>query len=282
MARIALGQVNLTVGDLDGNVSLMADRARDATAAGADLVVFPELAVTGYPPEDLVLRRSFVDDNLAALATLGAATAATCPIVTGFVDRSDAGLHNALAVLREGGIDTRYHKCRLPNYGVFDEERYFEPGAGGETVDVAGTGMGLSVCEDAWLPGPPWDDYAGRLRVIVNINGSPYHRAKTSEREDVLRARARETGAWIAYVNAVGGQERRLEDQVLGRVPGQGELGEHHQVGAETGRLGVGGQHALEVTVQVADDRVDLGAGQAQALHAPPHLRPDPSPTLPR
>ncbi len=211
MVRVALGQLNTTVGDLDGNVSRIATMAADACAAGAELAVFPELAVTGYPPEDLVLRPEFVRDNLAALEELARRTAATCDVVVGFVDRTEAGLHNAAALLRGGEVVARYAKCRLPNYGVFDEERYFVPGTAGLRIEVAGTSVGLSVCEDAWLPGPPWDDYQG-LRLIANINGSPYHRGKVHEREDVLGARVSETGAWIVYVNAVGGQDELVFD----------------------------------------------------------------------
>src|SRR5437879_8451284 len=128
MVRIALGQINTTVGDLDGNVAKMAAWAARATEAGADLVCFPELAVTGYPPEDLVLRPEFVRDNLEALEELARATAEGCAVLAGFVDRSDRGLHNAAGLLRGGVVEGRYHQVKLPNYGVFDETRYFEPG----------------------------------------------------------------------------------------------------------------------------------------------------------
>jgi NAD+ synthase (glutamine-hydrolysing) len=211
VVRVALGQLNPTVGDLDGNAARMAEWTARATGDGADLIAFPELALTGYPPEDLVLRPAFVRDNLAALDALAAATAEGCDVIVGFVDRTAAGLHNAVALLRGGAVVTRYHKCRLPNYGVFDEERYFEAGSGGETIDTGGVTIGLSVCEDAWLPGPPWTDYVG-LPLVVNINGSPYHRAKVHEREGVLRDRALETDAWIAYVNMVGGQDELIFD----------------------------------------------------------------------
>ena len=209
--RVALGQIDPAVGDLDGNVALMTTWAARATEAGADLVVFPELAVTGYPPEDLVLRPRFVGDQLAALDALAASTSEGCAVITGFVDRSGRGLHNAAALLLGGAVAARYRKCRLPNYGVFDEERYFEPGDEGVTADVAETQVGLSVCEDAWSPGPPWTDYT-RVPLIVNINGSPFHVGKVHEREEVLRARAAESGAWIVYVNAVGGQDELVFD----------------------------------------------------------------------
>ncbi|HEY6567574.1 MAG TPA: NAD+ synthase [Actinomycetota bacterium] len=211
MARIALGQLNLTVGDLAGNVSRMAEAAARATESGADLVVFPELAITGYPPEDLALRGEFVRENLDALQELANKTAGGCDVVTGFLDRSDAGIHNAAALLRGGGVQARYHKMQLPNFGVFDERRYFTPGTEVTTVDIGGAPAGLSICEDAWHDGLPFARYAG-LPLIVNINGSPFHRGKTGERAEILQARARQTGAWIVYVNAVGGQDELVFD----------------------------------------------------------------------
>jgi NAD+ synthase (glutamine-hydrolysing) len=211
VVRIALAQLNTTVGDLDGNVERMATWAARATSEGADVVLFPELAITGYPPEDLVLRSEFVDDNLAALERLAKETAQGCDVVVGFVDRSPAGLHNAAALLRGGDVVTRYAKVKLPNYGVFDEKRYFVPGKASARVTIGGEDVGLSVCEDAWLPGPPFDDYGG-VAFVANINGSPFHVGKVRERADVLRDRAVETGAWIAYVNAVGGQDELVFD----------------------------------------------------------------------
>src|SRR5436305_9236645 len=213
MVRIALGQINATVGDLEGNVAKMAEWADRATEAGAALVCFPELAVTGYPPEDLVLRPEFVDDNLEALERLARETAEGCAVLAGFVDRSDRGLHNAAGLLRDGRVEERYHKVKLPNYGVFDEKRYFEPGDAGCVVRLESSALGISVCEDAWAPGVPWTEYASeRVALIPNINGSPYHRRKGSEREGVAADRARETGAWIVYVNMVGGQDELVFD----------------------------------------------------------------------
>ncbi len=209
--RIALGQLNLTVGDLEGNVARMTEAAAEASKAGADLVCFPELAITGYPPEDLILRPEFVRDNLEALKELKRQTASTKGVVVGFVDRTDAGIHNAAAYLRRGDVQAIYHKVRLPNFGVFDEQRYFAPGTEGVTADVDGETVGLSVCEDAWHDDVPFTSYAG-LPMIVNINGSPYHRGKHGDREDVLRERVRRTGAWVIYVNAVGGQDELVFD----------------------------------------------------------------------
>ena len=228
MVRIALGQINTTVGDLDGNVATMAEWSARATEAGADLICFPELAVTGYPPEDLVLRPEFVRDNLAALEELGRQTADGCAVLTGFVDRGQAGLHNAAALLSAGTIAARYHKVKLPNYGVFDEQRYFVPGDAACPIRLASAALGLSVCEDAWAPGLPWTEYArDRTKVIPNINASPYHRRKTSERLEVCSDRARETGAWIVYVNSVGGQDELVFDGGSMAVSPQGELAWH-------------------------------------------------------
>ena len=213
MVRIALGQLNTTVGDLDGNVALMSAWAARAADAGADLICFPELAITGYPPEDLVLRPRFVSDGLDALEKLAADTADACAVLVGFVDRSARGLHNAAALLRAGRVDERYHKVQLPNFGVFDEQRYFVPGDAACTVRVASSDLGLSVCEDAWHGEAPFDAYARtHPQVILNINGSPYHHGKGSERLEICRQRARQTGAWIVYVNAVGGQDELVFD----------------------------------------------------------------------
>jgi len=211
--RIALGQIDTTVGDLEGNVEVMTAWASRATEAKADVVVFPELAVTGYPPEDLVLRPSFVDDNLEAILRLAKETAGGCSILAGFVDRTERGIHNAAALLANGDVVASYHKVKLPNYGVFDEHRTFVPGDADCPVRLAGSELGLSICEDAWAPGPPFDAYAERKTpVILNINGSPYHRGKAGEREAICRDRALETGAWIVYVNAVGGQDELVFD----------------------------------------------------------------------
>lgn len=223
--RIALGQINSTVGDLGGNVDKMADWSARATEAGADLVCFPELAVTGYPPEDLVLRPEFVRDNLEALDDLARRTAGGCAVLAGFVDRSKRGLHNSAGLLSEGKVVARYHKVKLPNYGVFDEQRYFVPGHAACPFRVASSALGISVCEDAWQPGQPWEAYArAQTRVIPNINSSPYHRHKTWERLDVCRNRARETGAWIVYVNAIGGQDELVFDGGSMVVSPEGEL----------------------------------------------------------
>ena len=226
--RIALGQVDTTVGDLPGNVDLLTAWASRATEADADVVVFPELAITGYPPEDLVLRAAFVDDNLIALDALAENTTGGCSIVVGFVDRSERGIHNAAALVGGGQVVARYHKIKLPNYGVFDEARTFTPGDAACPVRIAGSELGLSVCEDAWTPGPPFDEYAERhTPVILNINGSPFHRGKADERIEICRERALETGSWIVYVNAVGGQDELVFDGGSVVVRPDGSLAHH-------------------------------------------------------
>jgi NAD+ synthase (glutamine-hydrolysing) len=226
--RIALGQVDTTVGDLPGNVDLLTAWASRATEADADVVVFPELAITGYPPEDLVLRPAFVEDNLIALDALAANTTGGCSIMVGFVDHSERGIHNAAAFIGGGQVVARYHKIKLPNYGVFDEARTFTPGDAACPVRIAGSELGLSVCEDAWMPGAPFDEYAQRhTPVILNINGSPFHRGKADERVEICRARALETGSWIVYVNAVGGQDELVFDGGSVVVRPDGSLAHH-------------------------------------------------------
>jgi NAD+ synthase (glutamine-hydrolysing) len=211
VVTIALGQLNTTVGDLQGNVARMVQWAGRAADGGADVVCFPELAVTGYPPEDLVLRPGFVRDNLEALHSLADQVPPGIAVVAGYIDVSGQSYFNAAALMRDGVVEAVYRKIQLPNFGVFDERRYFVPGESGVTVEVAGQSMGLSVCEDAWHDGAPFAGYGG-LPLIVNINGSPYHRGKRGEREEVLRARALQTGSWIVYVNAVGGQDELVFD----------------------------------------------------------------------
>ena len=225
MVKVALGQIDVTVGDLDGNVGKMAEWTARATDEGADVICFPELAIPGYPPEDLVLRPEFVDDNLEALDRLAKLTAGGCAVMVGFVDRTDRGRHNAAALLRDGQVTERYHKIKLPNYGVFDEQRTFVPGEASCTVRLGSSALGLSVCEDAWWPGAPFDAYAReRVPVILNINGSPYHRRKSHERFEIARDRARETGAWIVYVNMVGGQDELVFDGGSFVMTAEGDL----------------------------------------------------------
>ncbi len=209
--RVGLAQIDTTVGDLGGNADKIIDWLGRARALGVDVVAFPELAVTGYPPEDLLLRRSFVEDNLAALDRIAAAATGIVAIV-GFVDGSEA-IYNAAAVLCDGRISTRYHKQFLPNYGVFDEARYFQRGAESPVYVIAGVDVGVNVCEDIWYPdGPTRDQALAGAEVIININASPYHRGKGAYRETMISARARDNSVAICYVNAVGGQDELVFD----------------------------------------------------------------------
>jgi NAD+ synthase (glutamine-hydrolysing) len=269
VVRIALGQINPTVGDLDGNAATMAEWAARATDAGADLVCFPELAITGYPPEDLVLRPQFVKDNLSTLEALAVATARGCPVLVGFVDRTEHGLHNAAGLLKGGEVLARYHKVKLPNYGVFDEQRYFVPGTADCPIRLGSSALGISVCEDAWGPGLPWTAYAAqRVSVIPNINASPYQRAKVRERLDVCRARAAETGAWIVYVNAVGGQDELVFDGGSMVVSPQGDLVWHCAMFDE---------ELLVVDIEAPDAPSNFSAlARAETMPSKPALPPPP------
>ncbi len=209
--RIALAQVNPTVGDLAGNARLVVDWIERARQAEADVVCFPELVITGYPPEDLVLKPSFVRDNIAQLNVIAGATRGIAAVV-GFVDR-EGDLYNAAAFLHDGEIKAVYHKVFLPNYGVFDEKRYFAPGRRCPIIELDGVPIGLSVCEDCWFPSGPmaWEAKQG-ARLLININGSPYHYGKRAPRETMVAGRAADYGTYIAWVNTVGGQDELVFD----------------------------------------------------------------------
>ncbi len=210
--RIAVCQLNPVVGDLEGNVRRVLGGLEEAERAGADLAVFPELAVTGYPPEDLLLKPRFVEDNLEAVEKLASRTG-RCVAVVGFVDRG-RDLYNAAAVCADGSIQGRYHKRELPNYGVFDEERYFMPGTHPYSLFVVGgVHCGVSICEDAWNPaGPVSEQAAGGAEVVVNLNASPYHAGRVAERERMLATRAADASCPLVYVNQVGGQDELVFD----------------------------------------------------------------------
>jgi NAD+ synthase (glutamine-hydrolysing) len=210
--RIALCQLNTTVGDLEGNVARILDALGAAESGGADLAVFPELAVTGYPPEDLVLKPGFVADNRAALAKVAARTG-RCAAVVGFVD-AGRDLHNAAAVCIGGEIAGVYRKRLLPNYAVFDEQRYFTPGYEPlELFVIGGVRVGVSICEDAWSPnGPIAAQGLGGAELVVNINASPYFAGRLAGRERMLATRAADASCALVYVNQVGGQDELVFD----------------------------------------------------------------------
>lgn len=211
--RLALAQTNPIVGDLAGNSRKLIDQLRAAEQLGCDLVAFPELALTGYPPEDLLLRRQFVADQREALQRLAAATGETF-CVAGFVDGEVGRLRNAAAVLWRGRIAAVYHKVHLPNYSVFDEERYFAAGSRPVVLDLGALRIGLSICEDIWIAESVVEAGAllGDADLLLNISASPFHTRKGEERLELMQARAQRTRSVVAYLNLVGGQDELVFD----------------------------------------------------------------------
>jgi NAD+ synthase (glutamine-hydrolysing) len=215
--RIALAQIDPTVGDLDANAAKIAEWIGRAEAEGADLAIFPELCLPGYPAEDLYLKRHFVEANRIAIEELSRGVGEMVALV-GFAEPVPGGgdhrhAYNSLAVLGGGEVRAVYRKNRLPNYAVFDEQRYFVPGLEPATVEVAGTRVGLTVCEDVWEEGPPASSEIGEgAELLANPSGSPYHRGKGREREAMFAARARSYGAHVAFCNLVGGQDELVFD----------------------------------------------------------------------
>jgi NAD+ synthase (glutamine-hydrolysing) len=210
--RVAACQLNLVVGDLEGNATAILDAIDQAEIAECDVAVFPELAITGYPPEDLLLKPGFVADNRDALDRVAAGTG-RCAAVVGFVD-AGLDLYNAAAVCADGKVHGVYRKRLLPNYGVFDEQRYFAAGHdAGQLFVIGGVRVGVVVCEDAWSPdGPIADQAAGGAELILNLNASPYHAARLAERERMLATRALDSSCSLVYVNLVGGQDELVFD----------------------------------------------------------------------
>ena len=209
--RLALAQIDTVVGDLDGNRDYILRRLEEARDAEADLVLFPELAVTGYPPEDLLLRPSFLRAAARSLDAIAAETHGIAAVVG--TPHLDADLYNACAVCAEGEVKAIYRKRFLPNYGVFDEDRYFQAGRELILVRIGETLVGLTICEDVWQPGPPATDLAlAGAHVVANVSASPFHIGKGREREEMLAARARDNVCWVAYVNAVGAQDELVFD----------------------------------------------------------------------
>jgi len=209
---VAAAQVNTRVGDIDGNVELVLETYERAAGAGADLVVFPELTVAGYPPEDLLLKPAFVAEAMEATQKLAAATGETVAVI-GFPEAYH-DLHNAAAVCADGEVVGVYRKQLLPNYAVFDEQRYFVPGDDpGPLYAIGGVKVGVTICEDVWSPtGPLADQVAGGAELAVNINGSPYRRGKLAARQAMLATRAADAGVPLVYCNLVGGQDELIFD----------------------------------------------------------------------
>jgi NAD+ synthase (glutamine-hydrolysing) len=227
--RLALAQLNTTVGDLDGNRARILQAIDEAKTAGADLVLVPELAVTGYPPEDLLLRPGFLSAAAESLNEIASSTRDVVALV-GF-PHLDRDLYNACAVCAEGEVKAVYRKRFLPNYGVFDEDRYFAPGRDCILLEVGGTLVGPTICEDMWQPGPPATDLAlAGAQLLTNISASPFHVGREREREEMFATRARDNACFVAFCNAVGGQDELIfdghslvldeEGRVMARAPG--------------------------------------------------------------
>ncbi|HUU54014.1 MAG TPA: NAD+ synthase [Armatimonadota bacterium] len=252
--RIALAQINVTVGDLEGNGNRIVAAVREAESVGADIVAVPELALTGYPPEDLLLKPEFIGASRRALEKVAAETPEGMVAVVGVADRED-DLYNAAALLHGGRVAAVYRKNFLPTYGVFDEDRYFRAGSERPVFRVAGGVIGVSVCEDIWYPdGPPTAQALdGGAELLVNISSSPYCMGRFETRREMLATRAADTGAFIAYVNLVGGQDELVFD-------GQS------MIFAPDGEVLARGP-AFEEAMIVAD--VDLDAAFQRRLHDP-------------
>ncbi|HBL23284.1 MAG TPA: NAD+ synthase [Deltaproteobacteria bacterium] len=212
MLRIGMGQINATVGDLKGNAEKVVTWVERAQAEAVDILALPELVITGYPPEDLLLKQGFIDMNINVVNDLAQRIDKPATIV-GFVDRSSAGLYNAAAVIYKRKIRGIYRKELLPNYGVFDEKRYFLPGGKPRVFRFGNVLFGIGICEDVWFKEGPLSAMA-RLGagLIFNINASPYHAGKIYVREDVVRSRVRENRVWVAHTNLVGGQDELVFD----------------------------------------------------------------------
>ncbi len=210
--RIGLCQINTTVGDIRGNTRKILDYLSKGKEMGADLLVFPEMAVTGYPPEDLLFMPGFIDANLKAIRDIARATTSVTAIV-GFVHK-EGDIFNAAALLHQGKLVDVYSKVYLPNYGVFDELRYFRPGKGNFIFTLRSIPIGISICEDLWYPGDPIRTQAlyGGAELIINISSSPYHSGKTEAREKLIATRASDNLAIVAYCNLVGGQDELVFD----------------------------------------------------------------------
>ncbi len=228
--RLALAQIDSVVGDLDGNRDRILTRLGQARDAGAGLVLFPELAVTGYPPEDLLLRPGFVRAAERTLAEIARETTGTVALV-GTPHTDDDDVFNACAVCSDGEVKAIYRKQLLPNYGVFDEKRYFAPGRDLLLLRLGDMLVGVTICEDMWQPGPPAADLArAGAHVIVNLSASPFHVGKDREREDMFADRARDNSVFVALCNTVGAQDELVFDghsvvladdgSVVARAPG--------------------------------------------------------------
>src|SRR3989344_2538506 len=210
--KIAIAQINPTVGDIQGNCQKIVDYIKKAKAAKAELVVFPEMCVIGYPPKDLLLKKKLVAENVKILAAISEHTK-NIAVIVGFVDDHDGSLYNAAAVIQDTNIVKIYQKIHLPNYDVFDEKRYFKSGNNAELVTINDQKIGLNICEDIWMDdGPVSAQCTAGAELIINISASPFHAGKASVREELLCRRAAENKTPILYVNTVGAQDDLIFD----------------------------------------------------------------------
>jgi len=224
MLRIVCAQINCTVGDLEGNSRKITDYLRKAKECSADIVVFPELAITGYPPEDLLYKPKFIEDNIKKLKEI-TKTVGDLVAIIGFVDKQDNNLYNAAAVISEYKVKGIYHKMILPNYGVFDEKRYFKPGDNPLVFKLNDRICGVNICEDIWhKDGPIKSQVSHGAQLILNINASPYYAGKIRDREEIIRKQAKENKIDIAYINLVGGQDEIVFDGQSMIVNREGEI----------------------------------------------------------
>jgi len=223
LLKLALCQMNATVGDIAGNEAKIAEGLLAARRQRADVVLFPELALTGYPPEDLLLKEHFLTDARAALARLAGESQEIVALV-GYPERAE-DVYNACAVLADGRVQAVYRKVYLPNYGVFDEQRYFQSGPGGALIELGDVLIGLTICEDIWEPGPPASEEAlSGATLLANISASPYHAGKGGERERMLIQRARDNVAAVAFCALVGGQDELVFDGHSVVIDHEGEI----------------------------------------------------------
>ena len=209
--RVALGQINTVLGDFDYNLNKILDYIKEAEKLEADIIVFPELALTGYPPEDLVLKQSFIEKNTEYIKRLSQ-NVGNIVVIVGFIDKQE-DIYNAAAIIHKGEIKGIYHKQYLPNYGVFDEKRYFQEGKKLTILQIENYKFGISICEDIWYPENPINTYSIEgCEIIFNLNASPYSEGKPRKREELLKVRSRDNLVSIVYVNLIGGQDELVFD----------------------------------------------------------------------
>ena len=280
ICRIAVAQINATVGDIDGNCKKMKEYMEMAVNMNADIVVFPELVITGYPPEDLLLKPKFIEDNIEVLGEF-ARSVHDIIAIAGFVNRIGEDLYNAAAIVYNGEIAGIYHKSLLPNYGVFDEKRYFQAGSEPLVFQYGGLIFGVNICEDIWHEeGPTRMQVLHGAQLILNINASPYHAGKIRQREKIVKARARENHVPIIYVNLVGGQDELVFDGQSMVVDEKGTVIAKAEVFKEDLLVvditirgqgsGVRGQGVIKLKTQNSDGSIPTEEGQLKTQERPP------------